>query len=88
MRVRDRRLGDHRSGDQPAPPTAQAAWQAAEVAGENIARAIENRPLRTWEHEDKGTVVSVGEKAVAHDVKPAFGISLPSIPSAASRPRT
>jgi len=35
-------------GDQPAPPTAQAAWQAAEVAGENIARAIENRPLKTW----------------------------------------
>jgi len=64
-------------GDQPAPPTAQAAWQAAEVAGENIARAIENRPLKTWEHEDKGTVISVGEKAVAHGVKPAFGISLP-----------
>ena len=56
-------------GDQPAPPTAQAAWQAAEVAGENIARAIEGRPLMTWEHEDKGTVISVGEKAVAHDVQ-------------------
>ncbi|ELY57517.1 NAD(P)/FAD-dependent oxidoreductase [Natronolimnohabitans innermongolicus] len=64
-------------GDQPAPPTAQAAWQAAEVAGENIARAIENRPLKTWEFEDKGTVISVGEKAVAHEVKPAFGVSLP-----------
>ncbi|MFC4988839.1 NAD(P)/FAD-dependent oxidoreductase [Saliphagus infecundisoli] len=55
-------------GDVPAPPTAQAAWQAAEVAGENIARAIENRPLLTWEYDDKGTVVSVGEKAVAHEV--------------------
>ncbi len=64
-------------GDQPAPPTAQAAWQAAEVAGENIARAIENRPLRTWEYEDKGTVISVGEEAVAHKVKPAFGVALP-----------
>ncbi|MFA9416884.1 NAD(P)/FAD-dependent oxidoreductase [Natrinema sp. HArc-T2] len=64
-------------GDQPAPPTAQAAWQAAEVAGENIARAIANRPLKTWEHEDKGTVISVGDKAIAHDVKPAKGISLP-----------
>ncbi|SEV86119.1 NAD(P)/FAD-dependent oxidoreductase [Natrinema salifodinae] len=64
-------------GDQPAPPTAQAAWQAADVVGENIARAIENRPLKTWEHEDKGTVISVGEKAVAHDVKPAMGLSLP-----------
>ncbi|MXV63394.1 FAD-dependent oxidoreductase [Natronorubrum sp. JWXQ-INN-674] len=64
-------------GDQPAPPTAQAAWQAAEVAGENISRAIENRPLKTWEYNDKGTVVSVGEKAVAHEVKPAMGVSLP-----------
>ncbi|MFC4438031.1 MULTISPECIES: NAD(P)/FAD-dependent oxidoreductase [Natrialbaceae] len=64
-------------GDQPAPPTAQAAWQAAEVAGENISRAIENRPLKTWEFEDKGTVVSVGEEAVAHGVKPALGLSLP-----------
>ncbi|WP_254768106.1 NAD(P)/FAD-dependent oxidoreductase [Salinilacihabitans rarus] len=64
-------------GDQPAPPTAQAAWQAAEVAGENISRAIQNRPLVTWEHEDKGTVVSVGEEAVAHGVKPALGVSLP-----------
>ncbi|ELY94993.1 FAD-dependent pyridine nucleotide-disulfide oxidoreductase [Natrialba hulunbeirensis JCM 10989] len=64
-------------GDRPAPPTAQAAWQAAEVVGENIARAIENRPLKTWEYDDKGTVVSVGDKAVAHEVKPAFGVSLP-----------
>jgi NADH dehydrogenase len=55
-------------GDDPAPPTAQAAWQAAEVAGENIARAIHGRPLRTWTHNDMGTVVSVGETAVAHDV--------------------
>ncbi len=64
-------------GDQPAPPTAQAAWQAAELIGENIARAIEGRPLKTWEFDDKGTVVSVGEEAVAHQIKPAFGISLP-----------
>ncbi len=64
-------------GDQPAPPTSQAAWQAAELVGENISRAIEGRPLKTWEYEDKGTVVSVGEKAVAHKIKPAFGISLP-----------
>ncbi|WP_255167062.1 NAD(P)/FAD-dependent oxidoreductase [Natrononativus amylolyticus] len=64
-------------GNQPAPPTAQAAWQAAEVAGENISRVIEGRPLRTWEFEDKGTVVSVGDKAVAHGVKPAFGLSMP-----------
>ena len=52
-----------------APPTAQAAWQAAEVAGENLARAVRGEPLQTWKHTDKGTVVSVGEKAVAHDVQ-------------------
>jgi NADH dehydrogenase len=55
-------------GDNPAPPTAQAAWQAAEVVGENIVRAIRNEPLKRWSYEDKGTVVSVGEAAVAHDV--------------------
>ncbi|GGC70477.1 NAD(P)/FAD-dependent oxidoreductase [Haloferax sulfurifontis] len=57
--------------DQLAPPTAQAAWQAAEVAGSNLARAIREQPLETWTHEDKGTVVSVGERAVAHGVKGA-----------------
>jgi len=55
-------------GDNPAPPTAQAAWQAAEVVGENIVRAIRNEPLKRWSYKDKGTVVSVGEAAVAHDV--------------------
>lgn len=52
-----------------APPTAQAAWQAADVAGENVARAIKGQPLKTWVHDDKGTVISVGEDAVAHGVK-------------------
>ncbi|QIO22739.1 NAD(P)/FAD-dependent oxidoreductase [Haloarcula sp. JP-L23] len=55
-------------GEQPAPPTAQAAWQAAEVAGQNLARAVRGQPLKTWTHKDKGTVISVGEEAVAHDV--------------------
>ncbi|WP_436924297.1 NAD(P)/FAD-dependent oxidoreductase [Halosimplex amylolyticum] len=56
-------------GDDPAPPTAQAAWQAAEVAGENLARRVKGQPLTEWTFDDKGTVVSVGEEAVAHDVK-------------------
>ena len=51
-----------------APPTAQAAWQAAEVAGENVARAIRGQPMTEWTHEDKGTLISVGDEAVAHDV--------------------
>ena len=63
-------------GDDPAPPTAQAAWEAADVAAENIVRAIEGRRLTSWVHEDKGTVVSIGDKAVAHDVQ-AFGVSAP-----------
>lgn len=55
--------------DENAPPTAQAAWQAADVAGENIARAIEGRPLTTWTYEDQGTLISVGETALAHEVQ-------------------
>ncbi|MFB6107387.1 MAG: NAD(P)/FAD-dependent oxidoreductase [Haloplanus sp.] len=53
-----------------APPTAQAAWQAAEVAGENLARAVRGQPLATWSYDDKGTLVSVGDEAVAHGVDP------------------
>jgi NADH dehydrogenase len=56
-------------GGDPAPPTAQAAWQAAEVVGENVKRAMDGRPLKTWRYDDKGTVISVGDKAIAHDVK-------------------
>jgi NADH dehydrogenase len=55
-------------GEHPAPPTAQAAWQAAEVVADNVVRTINGQRLETWTHEDKGTVVSVGESAVAHDV--------------------
>ena len=55
--------------DTVAPPTAQAAWQAAEVAGENLLRAANDEPLETWTYEDKGTLISIGDKAVAHDVE-------------------
>jgi NADH dehydrogenase len=51
-----------------APPTAQAAWQAAEVAGENLVHAARGESLSTWRHDDKGTLVSVGDEAVAHGV--------------------
>jgi NADH dehydrogenase len=54
--------------DEVAPPTAQAAWQAAEVAGENVARAIRDEPLRSWTYDDQGTLISIGELAVAHDI--------------------
>jgi NADH dehydrogenase len=62
--------------DEPAPPTAQAAWQAAEVAGDNLARAVRGKELKEWSYTDMGTVVSVGEDAVAHDVSYA-GIPFP-----------
>jgi NADH dehydrogenase len=55
-------------GENPAPPTAQAAWQAAEVIGRNVARAIRGQPLEEWRYQDKGTLISVGDDAVAHNV--------------------
>jgi NADH dehydrogenase len=63
--------------DEPAPPTAQAAWDAAEVVGENVKRAVNDQPLKEWRYRDKGTVISVGDEAVAYDVKPLNGVDLP-----------
>lgn len=63
--------------DEPAPPTAQAAWDAADIIGENLKRAINGQPLKQWRYTDKGTVISVGSKAVAYDVKPLNGVNLP-----------
>jgi NADH dehydrogenase len=63
-------------GDEQAPPTAQAAWQAAEVAADNVAHAASGEALETWTYNDMGTVVSIGEDAVAHDTS-YMGISLP-----------
>jgi len=62
--------------DEAAPPTAQAAWQAADVAAENVKRAMDGRPLETWTYDDQGTLVSVGETAIAHDVE-MNGVSAP-----------
>lgn len=78
-------LGDAAIIEQPegiAPPTAQAAWQAAPVAMRNVVASIEGRPLQNWTYQDKGTLVSVGDKAVAHGVTgipiDTFG-SLPAV---------
>ncbi|WP_299236754.1 NAD(P)/FAD-dependent oxidoreductase [Natronomonas sp.] len=67
--IGDAALIDQPDQDDPAPPTAQAAWQAAEVAGENLARSVRGQPLKEWTYDDKGTLISVGSKAVAHNVK-------------------
>jgi NADH dehydrogenase len=76
-------VGDTAHVDQPgdddaeAPPTAQAAWDAADIVGRNVARRIEGRPLETWEYEDKGTLISVGDQAIAHDVTLPVGFPIP-----------
>jgi NADH dehydrogenase len=54
--------------DEPAPPTAQAAWDAADVAADNLARRMANQPLKSWTYRDKGTLISIGDDAVAHSV--------------------
>lgn len=54
--------GDH------LPQTAQAAWGAARVAARNMLNAADGEPLETYSHTDKGTAISIGEDAVAHDV--------------------
>jgi len=55
-------------GENPAPPTAEAAWEAADHVGKNMARAMRGQPLDDWTFKSKGTAISVGEDAVAHDV--------------------
>jgi len=67
--IGDAALVEQAETGEPAPPTAQAAWQAAEVAGDTIARSIRDQPLTEWRYDDKGTLISVGDRAVAHDVK-------------------
>ncbi|MFB6112074.1 MAG: NAD(P)/FAD-dependent oxidoreductase [Halobacteriaceae archaeon] len=51
-----------------APPTAQAAWDAAELVGENVCRAMTGLELQEWEYDGKGTLISVGETAFAADI--------------------
>jgi NADH dehydrogenase len=50
------------------PPTAQAAWDAAAVAADNLARRMANHPLKSWTYQDKGTLISIGDEAVACDI--------------------
>jgi NADH dehydrogenase len=75
-------VGDAAHIDQPgedaeAPPTAQAAWGAAAVVAENVERTIEGRPLKTWTYEDSGTLISVGDRAIAHNITLPPGLTVP-----------
>ncbi|MEF8757736.1 MAG: FAD-dependent oxidoreductase, partial [Halobacteriales archaeon] len=49
--VGDAALFEAEGKGNPVPPTAQAAWQAAEVAAENVVRRIDGRPLETWTYD-------------------------------------
>ena len=50
------------------PPTAEAAMEEGDHIGENIARRLNGDELVDWAYIDKGTLVSVGDDAVAHGV--------------------
>lgn len=51
------------------PSTAEAAWEGAEVAGTNLARAFRGDSLETWSYTNEGMLVSIGSATVAHNVK-------------------
>ncbi|MFW6384891.1 MAG: NAD(P)/FAD-dependent oxidoreductase [Halodesulfurarchaeum sp.] len=63
----DAAIVEQENGERP-PPTAQAAWDAAGIAGKNVARTIRGEPLEPWHYHGNGTIVSVGDDDVAHDV--------------------
>lgn len=50
------------------PPTAEAAMEEGEHIGKNIARIHRGDEPVDWAYIDKGTLVSVGDNAVAHGV--------------------
>ncbi|WP_231186521.1 FAD-dependent oxidoreductase [Haladaptatus sp. DYF46] len=58
----------HPDTDDVPPPTAEAAMEEGEHVGENVARMIAGREPAHWSYINKGTLVSVGDRAVAHDV--------------------
>lgn len=60
-------IADDDLADVP-PPTAEAAWEEGGHIGGNVARAIAGEEREHWAYMNKGTVVSIGDKAVAHNV--------------------
>jgi NADH dehydrogenase len=53
---------------QEAPPTAQAAWDAATLLGTNVRGAMADEELEEWEYESKGTLISIGRTSLAADI--------------------
>lgn len=67
---------------QSVPPTAQAAWQAGEAVATNVIRTIDGRVLEPFRYRDRGTLLSVGETALAHDVPGFAGRTFDGAPAA------
>lgn len=65
-----------------APASAQAAWQAGPVAARNLLSKIRGDPLDTFEYTDKGTLVSIGDEAFAHDIVGIPITTFGSVPAA------
>lgn len=64
------------------PPTAEAARDAAKVAGTNVARTIRGESLDAWSYTNQGVLVSVGKNTVAHNIK---GVSISPFTGPAAR---
>ncbi len=48
---------------RPAPPSAQAAHQMAQICAQNIERYLNNQSLKTFKYTDKGTIISLHDTA-------------------------
>ena len=50
------------------PPTAQAAWQAGKATADNVVRSIRGQPTEPFQYSHRGTLLSVGDTAIAHGI--------------------
>lgn len=60
---------DYDNGDS-VPPKAQAAWDSGEVIARNVTNHMKAKSLDEFNYNDQGTVISIGEDAVAHGLDP------------------
>ena len=50
------------------PPTAQAAWQAGKATADTVVRSIRGQPTEPFQYSHRGTLLSVGDTAIAHGI--------------------
>lgn len=55
--------------EKESPPTAFVAWKSGEIASENIIRQIKGKKLKNWKYTSPGTLVSVGDKSFAFNIR-------------------